>query len=144
MLGGRGLHCPLILPPSSLFGEKGGRMHDLPRLPRWPPASGPIGGCLCHPGSGALNQQGRDQGPVLPSVQAMKITRVPTMWAGMDGGIGWGCDVLLEKLGRKGANHQEDQKNLNWQLPIHHDKTPRRRRRGTSTERDLTQAREAN
>ena len=65
-------------------------MHDLPRPLTWPPTSGPAGGHLCHPGSGALNQQGRDQGPVLPSVQAPKITRVPTMWARMDRGIGLG------------------------------------------------------
>ena len=67
------------LPPSSPFGEEGGRH-------------------LHCPGSGVWNQQGRDQGPVLPSVQAPRITRVPTMWARMDREIGWGCGVLLEKL----------------------------------------------
>ena len=46
--------------PSSPFGEKGGRIHDLLRPPTWPPMFGPIGGHLCCPGSGALNHQGRN------------------------------------------------------------------------------------
>ena len=86
------------VPPSSPFGEEGGGIHDLPRPLTLPLTSGPTGRCLHHLGSGAPNQQGRDQGPVLPSVQAPKITRVPTMLAGMDRGIGWGCSVLLEEL----------------------------------------------
>ena len=46
--------------PSSPFREKGGRMHGLLRPSTWPPTSGPTGGHLCHPGSGALDQQGRN------------------------------------------------------------------------------------
>ena len=48
------------VPPSSPLGEKGGGMHDPLGLLTWPPTSGPTGRYLCHPGSGALDQQGRD------------------------------------------------------------------------------------
>ena len=72
-------------------------MHDLPRPLTWPPSSEPTQRCLHCPGSGAPDEQGRNQGPVLPSIQTPKTTRVPTMWARMDRGICQGHGVLLEK-----------------------------------------------
>ena len=59
-----------------------------------PSMSEPTGGHLCCPGRGAPNQQGRNWGHVVPSVQALKTTRIPTMWARAEGGIGWGHGVL--------------------------------------------------
>ena len=130
--------------PSSPFGEKGGRTHDLPRPPTWPPASGPTGRCLHHPGIGALNQQGTDQGPVLPSVQAPKITRVSTMWARTEELVGDMVSSLKNCLRWKGG---QPPRGLEESEPAaaqpSESKTPRRRRRDTSTERDLTKAREA-
>ena len=69
-------------------------MHDLLRLLPWPPASGPAGGCLHCPASGAPDEQG----PVLSSIQTTKTTRVPTVWTRMNRRIGQGCGVLLERL----------------------------------------------
>ena len=73
-------------------------MHDLLRLMTWPPTSGPAGGCLCCPGSGVPDKQERNQEPVLPSIQTLKTTRDPTMWARTDRGIGQEHGVLLKKL----------------------------------------------
>ena len=120
-MGGGGFALPPNssgdVPPSSPFREEGGRMHEPLRPPTWPPT----GGHLCCPGSGAPNQQGRDQGPVLQSVQALKIARVLTMWARRDGGIGWGCGILLEKLpeAERGPTTKRSGRDPNWQLPGH-------------------------
>ena len=133
------------VPPSSSFGEKRGRMHDPLRLLTWPPASWSTGGCLCCTGNGAPDQQGRNLRPVLPRIHTLKITQVLTMWAGMERGIGQGHGVLLEKLpeaergpttkGTKGSTPADAQ-------PLW-SKTPRGRRRDTSTKRDLAEERGA-
>ena len=62
-------------------------MHDLLRPLTWPPTSGPAGRCPHCPGSRAPDQQGRNKGPVLPSIQIPKTTRVPTV--GQNGQWNW-------------------------------------------------------
>ena len=133
------------VPPSSPFREKGGRMHDLPRPPTWPPMSGP---------TGRSPLPSRQLGPKLAGKKGTCTTRCTSSkdyqglhcvgqnrqrnWLGM-----W-CPPWKTTWGRKGANCQEDQKSPNQQLPSHHGaRTPRRRRRDTSTKRDLAEVREA-
>ena len=120
-------------------------MHDLLRLPTWPPTSEPVGGCLCCPGSGAPNQQGRDQGPVLASVQAPKITMSPP--CGPEQTEELVADMVsslkncLRQKGGQPPRGLEESKPATAQPS--QSKTPRRRRRDTSTKRDLAEAREA-
>ena len=88
---------------------------------------------------------GKKSRTVLPGVQTPKTTMVSTVWAGTSQGTSQGCGVLLEKppraergLATKGLGEYEPA----GAQPLW-SKTPRRRKRDTSTERDLTKVREA-
>ena len=104
--------------PSNPFVEKGGGMHGLLRPLTWPPMSGPTGRCLHHPGSGALDQQGKKLGTYTTRCINSEGYQGPhpvgqnawRNWLGM-----W-CPPWKTTWGGRKANHQKNHRRPDWQM----------------------------
>ena len=126
------------VPPGHLCRKKVDRTNGLPRLPAWPSVFGPMGRCLCHLISWALNQQRRDAGSVLSSLQIEKVAWISAMWTGTADTLVWDIVSSLKNYPR----WNEDEPPGAAAHPIQSE-TPRREREGTLAEVQLAKVREA-
>ena len=130
--------------PSGSFREKGGGTHGLSRPLAWAPTSGPAGGHLCCLGSGAPDPQ--EIGNLYCEVY--KLRRLP-------GSRPYGPKPMEELTANVVSSLKDCQRQKEGQppgdleehgladAPSPRSNTPKRWRRGTSTERDLTEMSEA-